>query len=1105
MINAQYIQLDMVPSGVMPILYCSQYDVGRPLGVVVYNRGEAVDLDVYTVTVEATRTDGTPVVAAVATSDSIGVFTTTPTMTNIADKYGAQIVIVDGDMNRVASLPFIIRVTEATMDENSEIIYEDASLFEQYTQTIQGTIAGIRADLNTERATRAMEIAAAANAEAQARQTADNALQTDIRIEAAARASGDANLQSQISEIIMPSGTTPQEAEIVNARVGADGVTYATLGEAVRANDAETKNALKGLLIPSIPSLAWEQGGIRSENGNFYSSETRIRTTNYINSLSRTFSVTVPSGQKAYVMQYSSPLSTSIVGSKGWLPEGANVLFPAGYYYKIVLAYTGDTAIVPSAGSNFAAQYALTDTTFSIAGKAADASLTFGGMRIITADENNPKDLNNYINMGAYLYFQTSVPYIANAPYSGRTILLVFRSSNDEIPLVQIAVGTASVPIFIRARVNATTWTNWREVPHTDRALTDYLVQMTGEDDLDNATIGITFYSSSDVPSHAPSNVGGQVITFVNTQANGYDTQLYVSTVGTCIRYKSTAGWGEWTKLASADLGRFFGDASFDIKGLQTWEQGAIRSSNGTNYPDTALNYTTRIRSKYMYPVPASGLEIGIDTEGFKVFVFVYNEDNTYINSSGWLMPGQNFVTTYGQQLRFTVAYEDDSAILPDVNFTLTLKSGTAGSFNPIPTITMSGDLDQLESKEDKVTVTCSIMGATRTGTIKWQGSSSIRYPKKNFTLNKLAIPDVEGDKTGVDAWDMFRTFIRNYWKKMGNISYTDNSKLPHASTWGVRRKFVLKANWIDPSQARNIVGARLWSQVVQTRQSIIGNLASSPNYGAVDGFPVQLIVNGSTQGLYTVNISKDENLFAMGSGEHEYFIGAESNSLNACKWKATAVCDTTDYEIEYPEGDDETEQEAIRTEVAASLNQAIQTTIDSHEDWETNLAPYLDLESVTDYFIFMCCISGTDNIIKNILYGTYDGTKWFLSAYDMDSSFGFDPYGTYLWDVTTSRTQFAQAADNHRLAHLLYKYSPQRLISRYRELRAGVLSEANVWHEFARFINIIPENAYRKDREIWIDVPGTSMAAIYTFMEYYRMHCAVLDAEIDALEASLT
>lgn len=146
MINTQYITLDMKPSGVLPVLYCSQYDIGRPLGMVVYNSGEVVDLDDYTVTIEATRTDGVAITALVTTSGNIGAFETTATMTNKANRYGAQLVL-SAFGKRVASLPFVMCVVKAAMDENSESIEEDKSLYQQYTETVAELIDEIRADV----------------------------------------------------------------------------------------------------------------------------------------------------------------------------------------------------------------------------------------------------------------------------------------------------------------------------------------------------------------------------------------------------------------------------------------------------------------------------------------------------------------------------------------------------------------------------------------------------------------------------------------------------------------------------------------------------------------------------------------------------------------------------------------------------------------------------------------------------------------------------------------------------------------------------------------------------------------------------------------------
>lgn len=268
MIQTQYINLNIVPSGVMPVLYCSQYDIGRPLGMVVYNGGEAVDLTGYACMVEATRTDGTAITAGVTTSGNIGAFITTATMTNQADRYSAKLVLFDSNNRRVASLAFVMVVTARTMDENAEEIEEDASLFQQYTGTVQALIAGIRADLaaETERANAAdavlsNDIAAETaarqaadttltnnlSAEAVARQTADTTLANNLSAEASTRATTDASLQSQIDQLIAPTGEAPSAAEVENARIGADGTNYTTLGDAIRTQVDNLQNGIDGM------------------------------------------------------------------------------------------------------------------------------------------------------------------------------------------------------------------------------------------------------------------------------------------------------------------------------------------------------------------------------------------------------------------------------------------------------------------------------------------------------------------------------------------------------------------------------------------------------------------------------------------------------------------------------------------------------------------------------------------------------------------------------------------------------------------------------------------------------------------------------------------
>ena len=374
-----------------------------------------------------------------------------------------------------------------------------------------------------------------------------------------------------------------------------------------------------------------------------------------------------------------------------------------------------------------------------------------------------------------------------------------------------------------------------------------------------------------------------------------------------------------------------------------------------------------------------------------------------------------------------------------------------------IPEVYIDGDMTNVTHDVEgyvKIKLVMSNIRLQRYSTIKWQGNSSLAYPKKNFTI-KL---------------------------------YNDSKKKRKAKEnikWGNQNKYCLKANYIDHSHARNIVSARLWGQMVNSRYKKLNSLLeSSPNFGAIDGFPIKLYINNEYQGLYTWNIPKDGWMFNMNEDEKNHAVlCAEQNNPNdkqsTCEFRALAQINGYDWSLEFPD--------ELNPDIKESFNALITCVKDSSdENFINNIENYLDLESAIDYYIFAYFSCNIDSLGKNLLMITYDGITWIPSMYDMDSSWGLYWNGSKFVSA-----EYRCPEDYEEKYNLLWEriwtLFPQKIYDRYQELRETVLSQENLYYEFEKFMNAIPSELYAQDGEIYKTIPQKDvdhLTQIKTFIE---------------------
>lgn len=400
------------------------------------------------------------------------------------------------------------------------------------------------------------------------------------------------------------------------------------------------------------------------------------------------------------------------------------------------------------------------------------------------------------------------------------------------------------------------------------------------------------------------------------------------------------------------------------------------------------------------------------------------------------------------------------------------------GTFDPtvygLPALYLTGDISPIAvSKDNKVTLDYVYGDRSGTCTLKGQGATSYKTAQALVNAGKA-----------------------------GKFNYTIkfDTAFEAADGWGEQKKYCLKANWIDHSHSRNVVSAKLWGLIVKSRATENANLSGLPNGGAVDGFPVVIMLNGEFHGLYTFNIPKDGWMFGLeeDSTKTQAVVGANDHEL-ATQFKGELAGDESDFELEFVSDESDTAW------VTESLNRLINACIDSWGgDLDDVVAQYLDWDSAIDYYIFIVILKGTDMVDKNYLLTTFDGTKWCFTSYDIDSTYGLNWDGSGLTRAV-SNVNFVECAETHRVWELIKRFKTNALKSRYAQLRTNVLSESRICQYFENFAWAIPSPVLLEDVKKYPTIHGSSVNGIDQICRWVRQRLEACDAWVNALPAQET
>ena len=354
-----------------------------------------------------------------------------------------------------------------------------------------------------------------------------------------------------------------------------------------------------------------------------------------------------------------------------------------------------------------------------------------------------------------------------------------------------------------------------------------------------------------------------------------------------------------------------------------------------------------------------------------------------------------------------------------------------------IPRLDFYGGVDQLRSKEEEIKIQVKYnsddIKFNGYAKIKWQGSSSIAYAKKNYTIKFYKDANLE-DKLKIDFG------------------------------WGKQNKYCLKANWIDKTHSRNVVTAKLAAKM-QKKYKL---LEQAPKNGVIDGFPIEIYLNNNFLGLYTLNIPKDAWMFGMDDDNPKHTVLA-GETYNAPAFFKETVTEFYDFGLEAGVENQET---------LNALNRLIVFVRDSSdEEFRNNISNYLNLDSMLNYYCFMQVAQMKDNNAKNMLLVTYDHKVWYTSLYDLDTT-----WGTY-WDGSKLYNYNNYVGTESILWNKMKRVFADELADRYFELREDILSKDNIMNEFNSFYNSIPKETWIKENNRWKNIPGYDLSQINNFL----------------------
>ena len=278
----------------------------------------------------------------------------------------------------------------------------------------------------------------------------------------------------------------------------------------------------------------------------------------------------------------------------------------------------------------------------------------------------------------------------------------------------------------------------------------------------------------------------------------------------------------------------------------------------------------------------------------------------------------------------------------------------------------------------------------------------------------------------------------------------------------------------MDSAHYRNTGNAtyindNLYSGTLNPAQQIDANVRN-----AIDGFPINLYINGEYIGVFNFNNDKsNKKVFGLTKSFPQcvsYEVSANSNTTAGAfnKWtSATGISEKqyyyNDFELRYSSRSQDADEDNWDI---TPLKTLVDWVSDADEtEFRTNLDQHFNRRYLIDYYIFTMTAGLVDNFGKNMMLTTWDSQIFYPQFYDCDSCLSLNNSGYRRYDPYIEVTPDVFNTSDSKLWTKLTQYLWDEIVVRYRELRQSTLTYDRLMeYYYGHQISKIPERLYNTD-----------------------------------------